>query len=335
MFEIIKKDITLMLRERTFASIVFLLIFIASISSVITFGLLILYNPDYLGYSGNARIAVVGDCSIAGECVDAGTAMRALAEGRVDAVLFITKVGNLTYIDVILPEDDIKAIQVLTSLKKDLVEYEEKLREEFGVPNLDLKVFADGAEVKVPSGSSTIFKFIYLILIPLLAVTTAVVAAGLTIDSVCEEIQTRALEVLLSTPLTPFKISMAKILTPFIFSTSLTVIWLSLLSINGIDIAKPVEALVISASISALFIAIAYFTAVYFKDRERAQLVFSIFAAGLLPLLVTKAKSPAVMVGRVAAGTEFDIIAATSYILISFGLLIISPILMKIGENSQ
>jgi len=194
-------------------------------------------------------------------------------------------------------------------------------------------VFADGVEVKVPSGSSTIFKFIYLILIPLLAVTTAVVAAGLTIDSVCEEIQTRALEVLLSTPLTPFKISMAKILTPFIFSTSLTVIWLSLLSINGIDIAKPVEALVISASISALFIAIAYFTAAYFKDRERAQLVFSIFAAGLLPLLVTKAKSPAVMVGRVAAGTEFDIIAAASYILISFGLLIISPILMKIGEK--
>jgi len=333
LLEIIRKDIMLMLRERTFASIVFLLIFIASISSVITFGLLMLYNPDYLGYAGNVKLAVVGDCSIPGDCVDANTAMSMFRERKVDAVLFVTKVGDTTYIDVLLPDDDITAIQVLTSLKRDLVEYEKKVREELGVPNLDLKVFADGFEIKVPSGSSTIFKFIYLILIPLLAITTAVVAAGLTIDSVCEEIQTKALEVLLSTPLTPFRISMAKILTPFIFSSSLTTIWLSLLFINGIEIVRPVETVVISASISALFVAIAYLTAAYFKDRERVQLLFSIFAAGLLPLLMTKAKSPAVMVGRAAAGAGFDVFLAAVFVVTSVSLLVISPVLVKIGRS--
>lgn len=332
MLEIVKKDLMLMLRERTFTSIVFLLIFIASISSIVTFGLLLLYNPDYVGYAGNAKVAVVGDCSIPGECVDADTAIKLFSSGKVDAVLFVTKTEKISYVNVILPEDDIKAIQVLTSLKRTLTEYEERVREELGVPNLHLKIFADGKEIKIPSGASTVFKFIYLVLIPLLAITTAVVSAGLTIDSVCEEIETKAIDVLLSTPLSPFKISMAKILTPLIFSSSLTAIWLSLLSINGIEIIKPAEAFLISVSISALFISLAYLIATRFKERERSQLIFSIFAAGILPLLVTKAQSPAIIAGRAAAGSEFDIFAATIFILLSFTLLAVSPLIGKIDQ---
>lgn len=332
MLEIVKKDLMLMLRERTFTSIVFLLIFIASISSIVTFGLLLLYNPDSVGYAGNAKVAVVGDCSIPGECVDADTAIKLFSSGKVDAMLFVTKTEKISYVNVILPEDDIKAIQVLTSLKRTLTEYEERVREELGVPNLHLKIFADGKEIKIPSGASTVFKFIYLVLIPLLAITTAVVSAGLTIDSVCEEIETKAIDVLLSTPLSPFKISMAKILTPLIFSSSLTAIWLSLLSINGIEILKPAEAFLISVSISALFISLAYLIATRFKERERSQLIFSIFAAGILPLLVTKAQSPAIIAGRAAAGAEFDIFAATIFILLSFTLLAVSPLIGKIDQ---
>lgn len=312
-----------MLREKTFASIILLLIFIASTSSIITFGLLMLYNPEYLGYTGKVRFAVVGDCTINGECVDADTAMKMFRKGDVDAIIFATKIEKRVFIDIIVPDDDIRAIQVLTSVKKDLIEYEKKIREKLGIPNLELKVYLNGREIEVPVGSSTIFKFIYLMLIPLLSITTAVVAAGLTIDSVCEEIQTKAIEILLSTPLSPFKISIAKILTPLLFSCFLTIVWISLLVINKIDVIRPLETVILSISISALFIAVGYLMAALFRDRERAQLVFSILVAGLLPLFVTKAKSPAVMVGRIAAGAEFDVTIAGVFALLSFILLML------------
>ncbi len=333
MLEVIKKDLLLMLRERTFASIVFLLVFIASISSVITFGLLMLYNPEYTGYAGGAKIAVVGECFLHGECVDADKAMEMFRDGRVDAVVFVTKVGNKTYVDVLVPDDEIKAIQVITSLKKDLVSYEEKLREKMGIPVPKLNFYSGSNRFDPPSGASMIFKFIYLILIPLMSVTTAIVAAGLTIDSICEEIQTKAIEVLLSTPLTPFKLSIAKITTPLVFSTALTILWLSLLRINGVEISKPLETFILSVSISALFIAVAYVMAARFGDRERAQLYFSIMAAGSLPLLVTKYLSPAVMVGRAAAGAEFDITAALVFAVTSFSLLLISPFAFRIDSG--
>ncbi len=330
MLEIIKKDLILMLRERTFASIVFLLVFIASISSVITFGLLMLYNPEYTGYAGSAKIAIVGECFLHGECVDADMAMDMFREGKVDAVVFVTKVGNKTYVDILVPDDDIKAIQVITSLKKDLVNYERKLRERMGIPVPKLEFYLNGERFDPPSGASMIFKFIYLILIPLMSVTTAIVAAGLTIDSICEEIQTRAIEVLLSTPITPFRLSVAKITTPLLFSAVLTALWLLLLRINGVEILKPAETLILCVAISAFCVSLAYVMAVRFKDRERAQLYFSILAAGSLPLLVTKYYSPAVMVGRAAAGAEFDVTAGAVFIAVSFSMLLISPLVLRI-----
>jgi len=259
--------------------------------------------------------------------------MEMFRRGEVDAVVFVTKVGSKTYIDVLVPDDEIKAIQVITSLKKDLVVYEEKIREKMGIPVPKFTYYSNGEKIEPPSGASMIFKFVYLILIPLMSITTAIVAAGLTIDSVCEEIQTRAIEVLLSTPLTPFKLSIAKITTPLVFSTILTVLWLLLLRINGVEILRPFETLILCIAISAFFISVAYVMAVWFGDRERAQLYFSIIAAGSLPLLVTKYLSPAVMVGRAAAGAEFDATVATAFTIISFLLLLLSPFVFRIDSG--
>ncbi len=332
MLEVIKKDLLLMLRERTFVSIVFLLLFIASISSVVTFGLLLLYNPEYVGYTGKAKVAVVGECFLPGECVDSDKAMEMFSRGEVDAVVFVTKIGNKTYVDILVPEDEIKAIQVMTSLKKELVNYEQKLREKAGLPVSKFSFYSKIGKIDPPSGASMVFKFMYLILIPLMSVTTAIVAAGLTIDTICEEIQSRAVEVLLSTPLSPFRVSVSKIATPLIFSTALTFLWLVLLGINGVEISRPVEVFVLSTSISALFISIAYAMSVHFKDRERSQLYFSILAAGSLPLLVTKYFSPAVMVGRAAAGAEFDVTIAAIFAVLSFSLLLLLPFLFRIDQ---
>jgi len=331
LLELIKKDMKLMFRERTFVSIVFLLVFVASISSVITFGLIMLYNPDYLGYAGSARIVAVNDCNI-GVCYDEKTAMELFRDEKVDAVLVFKEIDGRKYVDVIVPDDEIRAAQVLSFVKKQLVSYEEELREKYGIPNLELKVYSGGREVTIPSGSSTIFKFIYLILIPLLAITTSVVAAGMTIDSICEEIQTKSLEVLLSTPISPFRISIAKIASPIVFSSSIIALWLLLLAINRIDIVNPVMVFLLSVSLTALFVSVAYVMAAKLKDRERAQLIFSVIAAGLLPLLVTKAVSPAVMIGRAAAGAEINLVAALTFTILSFTLLVVSPLAVKISQ---
>jgi len=331
LLEIVKKDLKLMFRERTFVSIVFLMVFVAGISSIVTFGLIMLYNPDYLGFYGSSKVAVAGEC-FTERCYDEKTAMELFKSGKVDAVLIVSDLNGIKYVDVIVPDDEIKAAQVLGYIKKLLTDYEERLRSVYGVPNLEMKVYSGSKEIEIPSGSSTVFKFIYLILIPLLSITTAVVAAGMTIDSVCEEIQSRSIEVLLSTPLTPFKISISKVASPMIFSSLVTALWLMLLALNKVDIVNPLPAFAISISITAFFVSAGYIMAAKLRDRERAQLLFSILAAGSLPLMVTKYNSPAVMVGRIAAGAEIDFVIATIFSVASFALLAASPFIGKIDR---
>lgn len=318
------KDLKEMLKERTFITVVILLLFIASFSSVLTLGLLILYNPEAVGYTPTVRIAVVGNCNISGECLTPETAVSYFNTGEVDALVILEKMGNKKiYARIILPENEIKAIQALLYIKKELIKYEKELQKQNGIPEFSMKVLVDGKEIEVPEGVSIVFRFIYLILIPLLAITTAVIAAGMTIDSICEEIENGTVELLLISPAGK-RLGLGKILAPFVLSSILIPVYLALLLINRIDISNLPEVYVSSLSLSGLFISLAYAISVYFGDRERTQLIFSIIAAGSLPLLISKTYSPAVVAGRLAAGSPVEPAA-----LILILVFLISPFLIS------
>lgn len=328
------KDLRAMFKERTFVSIIVLLLFIASFSSVITFGLLLMYNPTYFSYGNDAKIVYAGDC-FTSECYEFGEAMEKLNVGAVDAVVFVRKGSDVVYVDLYLPEDDVRAIQTLAAVKKELLKYEELLRLENGVPVFSVKVYSDTGEIEVPEGASVVFKFIYLVLMPLIVITTAVVCAGLIIDSICEELENKTFEILMTTPLSTFEISLGKVFASIILATVLTSLWLGLLMVNGIEIYNAHLAFVASLATSFIFITLAYVFASVFRDRERSQLIFSILVVGLLPLLLSKSISPAVMVGRIAAGVDYNPIVPILVFVLSALIVLATPAIFPLRTGGR
>ena len=335
------KDLKSMLRERTFVSVILLLIFVASFASVLTFGLLILYNPTYLNilFESELKVGVAGDAPILQSFVGGkhysslNDAFHDFYSGKIDAILWLPK-ENLTeganYVKIFLPRDEVKSIQASIILKKKLLEYQDYLRKLRGMPaGGKLLVYSNGERLQVPQGVSMVFKFIYVVLIPLMMVTTAVIASGLFIDLITEERETGTIDLLMAA-CNKDEIVLGKILAAVLLPIVLTPLWLLLLMLNGVEIHNFIFVLAIAYSFSFILISISAFIVTFFKDRERSQLIFSLVTVGIIPLLFIHPFMPSSLVSRLAAGTGFGIEFVPLYFFSGILLLFISKKVVRL-----
>ncbi|RLI76151.1 hypothetical protein DRO97_01590 [Archaeoglobales archaeon] len=323
------KDLKAMFKERTFVSIILLLVFVASFSSVITFGILALYNPDYIGFAveKNVNVAIVGDAPILERIVKAKKydslkdALIDFYSNKIDAIIVLNENLTSNYVKVYLPKEEIKAIQASLFIKEKLVEYERELKRLNGIPNFDISFYLNKKRIEIPNGVSVAFKFIYVVLIPLLMFTTAICCGGLIIDSIAEEMETKTIELLRATPTSISEIFGGKVLASIILSLVLTPTWIVLLVLNGVEIHNLFLVILLSLSFSLILTSIAYFVVVLTKDRERSQLTFSIISVSIMPLLFTNPHTPASLIGRIAADGYFSIFEPIFYFIVSIILI--------------
>jgi len=330
------KDLRAAIKERTIISFVGLQLFVALFASVITFGLLVLYNPGYMGYAieKEVKVGFVGEAPVLEEVVEPyrtytsiDSALSDFHSGEIDAIVWlpVENYEEANIVRLILPKEEIKAIQSSLLLKEKLRLYQYEMREMRGVPpKVEVKTYSpDFEKIQVPEDYSITFKFIYVMLIPLLVITTAATAAGMFIDLISEEIETKTAHVLLSTPLNEEKIIQGKILSSILLVAILTPTWILLLLLNGIEIRNIFLVILASISIAMMFLSISAVSVSFSKDRERAQLVFSLAVIGLIPLMFSSPELPAILTSRIAAGSPFQI----SHVLIYFVIGAISLIL--------
>lgn len=340
--KIAMKDLKAAIKERTLLSIIGLQLFVALFASVITFGLLVLYNPGYTGYAieKEVRIGFVGNAPILHDVVEPyrtynsiDSALGDFYEGGIDAIVWlpVEKYDGSNIVRVILPKEEIKAIQSSLLLKEKLKNYEYEMRKIRGIPaKIELNTYSpDFKRVNVPEDYSITFKFIYVMLIPLLIITTAATAAGMFIDLISEEIETKTVHVLLSTPLNEEKIVQGKILSSILLAAILTPTWILLLFLNGIEIRNVFLVMLVSISIAMLFLSISALSVSFSKDRERAQLVFSLAIIGLIPLMFSSPELPALLTSRIAAGSPFQLSHVFIYFVGGFISLILSSKMLR------
>ncbi len=281
------KDLRSMLKERTFVSVILLLVFVASFASVLTFGLLVLYNPTYLNilFENELKVGVAGDSPVlqsffgGRHYTSLKDALYDFYSGKIDVIVWLPK-ENLTkganYVEVFLPRDEVKSIQASIVVKKKLLEYQDYLRKIRKIPEGGkLKIYTiDYERLEVPQGVSMVFKFIYVVLIPLMMITTAVIAAGLFIDLITEERETGTMD-LLMVACKKEEIISGKILASILLPLILTPIWLLLLMMNGVEINNFFAVLSISYSLSFFMISISALIVTFFKDREISARFFA------------------------------------------------------------
>jgi ABC-2 type transport system permease protein len=308
LFTMVKRELKSITKEKTIILAIIIQLFIASFSSIIAIGLMSFLDPDSIGQ--NTRVAVkvgiVGNTSSplteflrernlkVTLFSDASSAEKAFHAGRIDTIIFVPRSNNtVVNMKLILPDLDSKATVILMVLKEPLKKYETYLREINGI-----QVNYKDLEGQ-PSGT---YEFLYSLIVPMLMFFPALLAGSIVIDTVSEEIENKTLDTLRVTPVSLNDILAAKILAAIITVLIQCLMWAMLLRLNNLQIQNLGLVLLLCVIIGTFISISGAIVALYFKDRERSQFMYSMglmVTAGLSFLLDP---SPVSLVARLAAG---------------------------------
>jgi ABC-type transport system involved in multi-copper enzyme maturation permease subunit len=305
---IVKKEIRAIGRERTIMLAIIIQLVIASLSSVILFGLMSYYDPSTIGQNTDVsvKVGLIGDVNSplvqymrdahvrVVQYEDADSAQADFAEGHIDAIVYLPAAGiGVTDMKLILPRSDTKSTVIMMVLQNPLKQFENYLRE------------ANGIEVHyqdVKGKTSTSWEFQYSFIIPLLMLFPAFIAGSIMIDTLSEEFENKTIDTLLSTPVSLNTMIGAKLVAAELIAVIQCVLWSILLSFNHIYIQNVLAVLLLAAIISAFVAAGSALISLYFKDRERSQFIYSILLITVASLSYLVNPSPISMMARLATG---------------------------------
>jgi ABC-type Na+ efflux pump permease subunit len=308
---VVKKEIGSVLRDGTIIIAVLIQLFIASFSSALLLGMLSLYDADTIMKFGGAGIKI-GVVSAPNDLLGSLMSERelkvfyystlaeaedALYNGQVTAIIVVPEAaGDISEIQLYLPDSDTFSSLIRMVIQEPLKQYENHLREKNGIAvrYTDLK-----------GKPATSFEFVYSVLIPLLMFFPAFVAGSMTIDSLTEEVENNTLQTLLSAPLTINGMITAKITAAVIVAITQCVTWLALLQANGTSIRNLIWVILLALIVAGLAATFAALGAVFFKDRERSQFVYSLALLAVVSIGTLLNLSPITTMSRLAIGDPY------------------------------
>jgi ABC-type Na+ efflux pump permease subunit len=307
---VMKKELNSVLRDRTMVIAIIIQLFIASFSSALLLGLLALYDPDtVMQYSGSS--VHVGLVSPAGDPLQSylsargipatsfsslDSAERAYYNGRLNAILVVPQAaGGLVNVKLYLADSDF-ALIIRTVLQTPLKQYENYQRAQRGV----VVRYSD-----LQGKPATAFEFIYSVLLPILMFFPAFVAGSMVIDSLTEEVENNTLQTLISAPISINGIVNAKISAAVLLAIVQCSAWLGLLWINRISVQNAAWVLSLGILVAGITATGAALVAVLFRDRERAQFVYSLALLAAVAISTLAGLSPVQTLSRLAIGDYY------------------------------
>jgi ABC-type Na+ efflux pump permease subunit len=333
---IIRKEIRAIGRERTIMLAIIIQLIIASLSSVILFGLMSYYDPSSIGQNTAVpvRVGVVGDehsqliayLQDAHATVDVYDSPEAaqddFAHGRIDTIVYLpSATTGVTELKLFLPQSDTKQTVIMMVLQTPLKKFENYLREQKGI------------EVRyqdVKGKTSTSWEFQYSFIIPLLMLFPAFIAGSIMIDTLSEEFENKTLDTLLSTPVSLNTMIGAKLVAAEAIAVVQCVLWSLLLSFNGMRISNLLAVLFLAAILSAFVAAGSALLSLYFKDRERSQFLYSVALIVVASISYLANPSPISLMSRLAAG---DLNVGSADVLIYLVPLVVLLVLLFVGTK--
>jgi ABC-2 type transport system permease protein len=307
---LLKRELRSITREKTIMFAIIVQFFIASFSSIILVGIMAFYDPASIADNTQVRIeaGVVGG----GESVKPllnylnesnvqlhfypglTEAEDAFRHGRIDTILVLPETaGGVVDMKLIMPELDAKKTIVFMVLDKPLKKYENYLRQSAGV-DLRYESTADKPY--------TTYEFLYSLIIPILMLFPALIAGSIVVDTLSEEFENKTFDTLAVTPVSLGQIVASKVAAAILTAAVQVVMWVGLLRLNDIVIQNALLVIVLGIVIAAVISVITAVTALYFKDRERSQFVYSIMLMALIGMSYFLNPSPFSLITRLATG---------------------------------
>ena len=334
---VVKKELWSVIRDRTILIAVLIQLFIASFSSGLLLGVLSLYDPDTIMQSGTVQINI-GLVAPGGNPLEAFmresglgvTPYASLAEAesafyqrQVNAVVVIpADVGNTAEIKLYLPTSDAASSLIRMVIQGPFKQYENVLRAQNGIEvrYTDLK-----------GKPSTSFEFVYSVLLPMLMFFPAFVAGSMSIDMFTEEVENNTLQTLLSAPLTVNGMIAAKIVASVVISTVQCIAWLALMLLNGIALQNMGWILLLGVIVAGITSTAGMLGAVFLKDRERSQFIYSLTLLAATSIGTLLDISPIKTISRLGIGDLYT----TGWDVALFAVLLagLCLVLMKMSRR--
>ncbi len=334
---LLRRELRAVTREKTIMFAIMIQFVIASLSSILLIGIMAFYDPSTISQNTNAhiRVGLVQDESNpmarfltekgirVKEYSDVPTAKEAFRAGDVDAVMQIPSAkSGVVDMQLVLPVLDTGQTVVLMVLQEPLKKYENYLREYNGIH----VNYADmGGK---PSNS---YEFLYSLIIPILMLFPALITGSIIIDTISEEFENKTLETLFAAPVSLKQVFSAKLAAAVITAVGQIVLWIVLLSANGTKIHNTPSVIVFAVTAAAMVAFLAAFVALYFKDRERSQFIYSLVLVVVAAGSYFLGFSPVNVITGMASGSVSGSLPA--FVVYAAILLVLGQVFFKYGKK--
>lgn len=308
-----RRDVLSLSREKTIVLALLIQLFVAGFSSFLVVGLTSLYDPGSVqtqdvemaitGDAKNALLEAVDEQEGARAVVfeDSDRARQAFQDRRVDALLVGQYVsapdGGGQTIDVIatVPEGSIRSTLIVVEVRRVLNTLERQERVERAA-SLD----KPPAPLPRSVGASPYFGFTYTVLIPLLLFLPPFISGSVAVDTITEEIERGTLELLRVAPVSLLDIVDGKALGMVLLAPAQALLWVLLLSTNGISVANLGALLLFVTAVAILVVTFGVVLGLTTGRRRPAQLLYSVLTLVVFGGAVVLPEHPATTVAKLA-----------------------------------
>ena len=324
-----RRELSSLSREKTIVLALVIQLFVAGFSSFLVVGLTSLYSPSSVS-GGGVEVAVVGDAG--GSFVEAAestdglraspydeprTASAAFQSGAVDALVEARTRDGRIDVTVTAPEEGLRKTLVVVRVRSAL-ETLERTERAARAESLE----SGAVPLPPPVDASPYLGFTYTVLVPLLLLLPAFIVGSVAVDSVTEEVERGTLELLRVTPLSLGAILEGKAAALAALGPAQALLWVGLLSVNGIPVANLGRVTVFVAALSVAAVALGVGTTLLVADRQRAQLLYSFGVLGLLTAGTALPESPTSTAALLAIDSPGPLtgVAVGAYALVAVAL---------------
>ncbi len=295
--------------EKTIVLALLVQLFVAAFSSFLVVGLVSLYDPGSagsldlsVGLSGNASDEVrevVRDQEMdVRRFSTADAALDAFEDRSVDVAMRAQWTGDgQVVVEATVPRGNLRSSLIVVKTRDAMADLERGLRREYSLAG---RIETEPLSVPDRTGSSPYLGFTYTVLIPLLIFLPAFISGSITVDSLTEELQRGTFELLRVAPVELETIVDAKLLSTATLAPAQAVLWLALLSFNGIAVSNWLGLMVLVAGIATTLVAAGAGIALLTPDRRRAQLLYSTGVIAAAAVAAVLPEHPANTVARLA-----------------------------------
>ena len=314
---IARRDIASLSREKTIVLALVIQLLIAAFSSFLVVGLTSLYDPgsvesDQLtfGISGEAR----EELDRAARAAEVNTeiypsqeaALEAFREGEVIGVLHSTDTGPTISVTATVPEGSVQSTVTVVQVREVLEELERDER-----TRRSAHLSTQPVPLPPEAEASPYFGFTYTILLPLLLFLPPFISGSVTVDALTEEIERGTLELLRVAPVSLTDVVDGKALGMAVLAPIQAVLWIGLLSINGIAVSNVLALVALVSAISLVVVVLGTVLALLLGQRRQAQLLYSIVALGLFGAAALLPEHPATVAAKLAVGSATQVTTLT------------------------